>query len=52
MGNKNKPWKEEKKLSKKDKKDFEYKQVKDLIKKEKYKALGYKRVNNKEKYED
>jgi hypothetical protein len=50
MGNKNRPWKEEKKLSKKDKKELEHKEIKNLIKEEKYKTLGYSK--NKEKYED
>lgn len=50
MGNKNRPWKEEKKLSKKDKKELELKVHKQISKEEKYKALGYSK--SKEKYED
>ncbi len=42
MGNKNRPWKEDKKLYKKDSNTSEHKKIKKLIKEEKYK----------QKYED
>lgn len=45
------PRKETKKLSKKDKKELELKNLKKQIKEEKYKALGYTKKQNKEDYE-
>jgi hypothetical protein len=50
MSKEKSPKKETKKLSKIDKKELEQKNLKQSIKEEKYKALGY--LKTKEKYED